>query len=143
MRGSWVVASNSDSALAMASKPVQIIKVVKPAAGQTEKFYASFDGPVKIDFTAIANQKATYFHDSKSQSLRVVFIDGAQVIIEPVFDFGRRNAEFRFRDGAGPGPGWRGIRVTISDRSERVADLTDGSLGCGAEVDDRPSIISR
>jgi len=38
----------------MASKPVQIIKLVKPAAGQTEKFYASFDGPVKIDFTAIA-----------------------------------------------------------------------------------------
>ena len=38
MRGSWVVASNSDSALVMASKPIQIIKLVKPAAGQTEKF---------------------------------------------------------------------------------------------------------
>src|SRR5207342_3053915 len=86
MRGSWVVASNSDSALAMASKPVQIIKLVKPAAGQTEKFYASFDGPVKIDFTAIANEQVTYFHDSKNQSLHIIFADGSQAIIEPFFD---------------------------------------------------------
>ena len=50
-------ASNPGSALALASKPVQIIKLVKPAAGQTEKFYAGFDGPVKVDFTAIANEK--------------------------------------------------------------------------------------
>src|SRR6187397_3432871 len=85
MSGSQV-ASNSGSALALASTPVQILKLVKPAAGRTDNFYASFDGPVKIDFTAIANEQVTYFHDSKNQSLRVVFIDGAQVIIEPVFD---------------------------------------------------------
>ena len=75
MHGS-LVASNSGSALAFASKPIQIIKLVKPAAGQTEKFYASFDGPVKVDFTAIANEQVTFFHDSKTQSLRVIFIDG-------------------------------------------------------------------
>ena len=86
MPASFVVASNSGSASASTSKPVQIIKVVKPAAGQTEKFYASFDGPVKVDFTAIANEQVTYFHDIKNHSLRVVFIDGAQVIIWPFFD---------------------------------------------------------
>ena len=67
-------------------KPVQIIKIVKPAAGQTENFHASFDGTVKIDFTAIANEKVTFFHDNKNQSLHVIFADGSQVIIEPFFN---------------------------------------------------------
>ena len=82
MRGSLVVASNSGSA----SKPVQIIKIVKPAAGQTETFHASFDGTVKIDFTAIANEKITLCHDNKNQSLHIIFADDSQVIIEPFFN---------------------------------------------------------
>ena len=85
MRGSLVVASNSGSA-SLDSKPVQIIKIVKPAAGQTETFHASFDGTVKIDFTAIANEKITLCHDNKNQSLHVIFADDSQVIIEPFFD---------------------------------------------------------
>src|SRR6476660_5281455 len=86
MHGSFVVASNSGSALALASTPVQILKLVKPAAGRTENFYASFDGSVKFDFTAIANERVTFFHDSKNQSLHVIFADGSQIIIEPFFD---------------------------------------------------------
>ena len=139
MRGSWVVASNSDSALAMASKPVQIIKLVKPAAGQTEKFYASFDGPVKIDFTAIANEKATYFHDSKNQSLRVVFIDGAQVIIEPFFDSDGVMPNLVFE--MAPGQVLDGAEFTSQfpiAQSELPA-LTDGPTGSGAEFND-PSV---
>src|SRR6185437_2694592 len=85
MSGSQV-ASNSGSALALASTPVQILKLVKPAAGRTENFYGSFDGSVKFDFTAIANEQVTFFHDSKNQSLHVIFTDGSQVIIEPFFD---------------------------------------------------------
>src|SRR6187401_3376763 len=82
----WQVASNSGSALALASTPVQILKLVKPAAGRTDNFYASFDGSVKIDFTAIANEQVTLFHDSKNQSLHVIFADGSQIVIEPFFD---------------------------------------------------------
>ncbi len=41
---------------------------------------------MKIDFTAIANEKITLFHDSKTQSLHVIFADGSQDIIEPFFD---------------------------------------------------------
>ena len=86
MHGSFVVAANSGSASASALKPVQIIKIVKPAAGQTEIFHASFEGSVKIDFTAIANEKITLFHDNKNQSLHIIFADGSQAIIEPFFD---------------------------------------------------------
>ena len=43
-------------------------------------------GTVKIDFTAIANEKITLFHDSKNQSLHVIFADGSQDIIEPFFN---------------------------------------------------------
>ena len=86
MRGSLVVASNSGSASHSTSKPVQIIKIVKPAAGHTETFHASFDGTVKIDFTAIANEKITLCHDNKNQSLHIIFADGSQAIIEPFLD---------------------------------------------------------
>ena len=86
MHGSLVVASNSGSASQSTPKPVQIIKIVKPAAGQTDIFHASFDGTVKIDFTAIANEKITLCHDKKNQSLHIIFLDGSQAIIEPFFD---------------------------------------------------------
>ena len=86
MHGSLVVASNSGSASQSTPKPVQIIKIVKPAAGQTDIFHASFDGTVKIDFTAIANEKITFCHDKKNQSLHIIFLDGSQAIIEPFFD---------------------------------------------------------
>ena len=66
--------------------PVQIIKVIKPAAGQTEIFHASFTGTVKIDFTAIADQKITLYHDNTNQTLHIIFADGSQAIIEPFFD---------------------------------------------------------
>ena len=134
-------ASNSGSALALASKPVQIIKLFKPAAGQTEKFYASFDGPVKIDFTAIASEKATYFHDSKNQSLRVVFFDGAQVIIEPFFDSIGVMPNFVFE--MAPGHVLDGAEFTsqfpIASTPGVLPALTDGPLGSGAEFND-PSV---
>ena len=85
MNGPFVVAqagSNANSG----SAPVQIIKLTKPEAGHTEIFHASFNGAVKIDFTAIANEKITLFHDSKTQSLHIIFADGSQDIIEPFFD---------------------------------------------------------
>ena len=66
--------------------PVQIIKVIKPPAGHTEVFHASFTGTVKVDFTAIANEKITLYHDNTDQTLHIIFTDGSQAIIEPFFD---------------------------------------------------------
>ncbi len=85
MNGPFVVAQAGSSANS-GSAPVQIIKLTKPEAGQTEIFHASFNGVVKIDFSAIANEKITLFHDSKNQSLHIIFADGSQDIIEPFFD---------------------------------------------------------
>ena len=63
-----------------------MLKLIKPPAGKIDIFHASFTGTVKIDFTAIANEKITLFHDSKNQSLHIIFADGSQIIIEPFFD---------------------------------------------------------
>src|SRR4029077_6579805 len=68
------------------SSPVQIIKLVKPPAGQTETFRASFDGTVKIDFTAIASEKITLCPDHKKQPPPIIFADDPQIVIEPFFD---------------------------------------------------------
>ena len=84
MNGPFVVAqANSTSS---GATPVQVIKLFKPTAGHTEIFHASFSGVVKIDFSAIANEKITLFHDSKNQSLHIIFADGSQDIIEPFFN---------------------------------------------------------
>src|SRR6476619_6260899 len=84
MNGPFVVAqANSVNS---GATPVQVIKLIKPEAGHTEIFHASFSGLVKIDFSAIANEKITLFHDSKNQSLHIIFADGSQDIIEPFFD---------------------------------------------------------
>ena len=136
-------ASNSGSALALASKPVQIIKLVKPAAGQTENFYASFDGPVKVDFTAIAHEQVTYYHDSKNHSLRVVFTDGSQVIIEPFFDpLGvMPNLVFEMAPGQVLDSAQFVSQFPITTGQSVQPALTEGPAQSGAEFND-PSIDS-
>src|SRR5690349_9590813 len=71
--------------VASVATPVKVLKLSRPAAGHTDVFHASFDGTVKIDFTAIANERITLFHDHTNQSLRVIFADGSQIVIEPFF----------------------------------------------------------
>src|SRR5262245_3092982 len=66
--------------------PVQVIKLFRPQPGKTEIFHAGTTGVVKIDFGAIANEKITLVHDTRNQSLHIVFADGSQNIIEPFFD---------------------------------------------------------
>lgn len=84
MNGPFVVAQANTGG--SSGTPVQVLKLIKPPAGQTDVMHASFTGTVKVDFTAIANEKITLFHDSKNQSLHVIFADGSQIIIEPFFD---------------------------------------------------------
>ena len=83
MNGPFVVAqANTGGASAT---PVQVLKLIKPKAGETDIMHASFTGTVKIDFTAIANEPIVLYHDRTNQSLRVIFADGSQIIIEPFF----------------------------------------------------------
>jgi nidogen-like/Big-like domain-containing protein/uncharacterized protein DUF5801/VWA domain-containing protein/hemolysin type calcium-binding protein len=84
MNGPFVVAQANTGG--SSATPVQVLKLIKPQAGHTDILHASFTGTVKVDFTAIANDKITLFHDSKNQSLHVIFADGSQIIIEPFFD---------------------------------------------------------
>ena len=137
-----VVASNSGSALALAS-PVQIIKLVKPAAGRTENFYASFDGSVKLDFTAIANERVTFFHDTKNQSLHVIFTDGSQAIIEPFFDsMGvMSNLVFEMTPGQVLDSAEFASQFPITRDQSVLPALTDGPATSGAEFND-PSVDS-
>ena len=86
MNGPLVVAQAGASSSNSKGGDLQIIKITKPPAGQTEIFHASFNGHVKVDFTAIANEKITFFHDNTDQSLHIIFADGGQAIIEPFFD---------------------------------------------------------
>ena len=135
-------ASNSGSALALAS-PVQIIKLVKPAAGRTENFYASFDGSVKIDFTAIANEQVTFFHDSKNQSLHVIFADGSQIIIEPFFDSMGVMSNFVFEMAPGEvlDSAQFASQFPITRDQSVLPALTEGPAESGAEFND-PSVDS-
>src|SRR6185436_8576954 len=142
MSGSQV-ASNSGSALALASTPVQILKLVKPAAGRTDNFYASFDGSVKFDFTAIANEQVTFFHDSKNQSLHVIFADGSQVIIEPFFDSMGVMSNFVFEMAPGEilDSAQFASQFPITRDQSVLPALTEGPAQSGAEFND-PSIDS-
>ena len=86
MAGSLDVAQAGSNTTPSKGAPIQIIKVVKPEAGHTEVFHASFTGTVKIDFTAIASERITLYHDQTDQTLHIIFTDGSQAIIEPFFD---------------------------------------------------------
>ena len=136
------MASNSGSALALAS-PVQIMKIVKPAAGRTENFHASFDGSVKIDFTAIANEQVTFFHDRKNQSLHVIFTDGSQVIIEPFFDSMGVMSNFFFEMAPGEvlDSAQFASQFPITRDQSVLPALTEGPTESGAEFND-PSVDS-
>jgi len=84
MNGPFVVAQANSGA--SSATPVQVIRLIKPQARKTDIFHASFTGTVQIDFTAIANEKIVLYHDSKNQSLHIIFVDGSQIVVEPFFD---------------------------------------------------------
>ncbi|MBX9777183.1 MAG: type I secretion C-terminal target domain-containing protein [Xanthobacteraceae bacterium] len=69
---------------ASGSKPVRILKIEKPASGQAVTAEASYDGTVKIDFGAIANEKITLVH--VGETLIILFDNQSTVTIVPFFD---------------------------------------------------------
>src|SRR6187551_694398 len=106
MNGPFVVAQAGSSSSNSAKAPVQIIKIKKPALGETDIYHASFTGTVKIDLTDIANEKVTFYKDQANQSLHILFLDGnkvvAQAIIEPFFDSMGVLSNLTFDVGPGP-----------------------------------------
>ena len=106
MNGPFVVAQAGSSSSNSAKAPVQIIKIKKPAPGETEIYHASFTGTVKIDLTDIANEKITFYKDQANQSLHILFIEGgkvvSQAIIEPFFDSMGVLSNLTFDVGPGP-----------------------------------------
>src|SRR5262245_57703677 len=84
MNGPFVVAQANTSSTT--ATPVQVLKLITPPAGQTEILHASFNGTVKIDFTAIANERIVIEKNTKDLSASIKFEDGAVIIIEPFFD---------------------------------------------------------
>ena len=136
MNGPFVVAQAGSSGNSGAA-PVQVIKLTKPQAGQTEIFHASFTGTVKIDFTAIANEQITLFHDSKTQSLHVIFADGSQDIIEPFFD-SRGTVLSNLIFEMGPNQIFDGVQFAsqfpITRRSVRAAGRWTGRRSLGRRL---------
>src|SRR5687767_15004456 len=69
---------------ASGSKPVKILKIEKPASGQAVVAEASYDGTVKVEFGAIANEKITLVH--VGETLIILFDNQSTVTIIPFFD---------------------------------------------------------
>ena len=136
-----LVASNYGSASASTSKPVQIIKLVKPAAGQTENYYASVDGLVKVDLTAIANEQVIYFRDSNNHSLHVIFTNDSQAIIAPFFDLTgvMSNLVLEMAPDQVLDSAEFTSQFPVTTNQNVLPALTEGSLDSGAEFND-PSV---
>jgi len=83
MDGPFIVAQTNNTN--SGAPPVQVINLFKPPPGKVEIFHAAVTGPVKIDFSAIANQKFTLVRDG-DRSLHVIFADGSQNIVDPFFN---------------------------------------------------------
>ena len=68
----------------LGSKPTRILKIEKPESGQAVTAEASYDGTVKIDFCAIANEKITLVHIG--ERLIILFDNQSTVTIIPFFN---------------------------------------------------------
>ena len=116
----------------------------RQAGGRADgKFFASFDGSVKLDFTAIANEQVTFFHDSKNQSLHVIFADGSQIIIEPFFNSMGVMSNFIFEMAPGEvlDSAQFASQFPITRDQSVLPALTESPTKSGAEFND-PSIDS-
>ena len=70
--------------LALVPNPTRVIRIDKPSDGQAVTAEASYDGTVRIDFSAIANEKITLVHIG--ERLIILFDNKSTVTIIPFFD---------------------------------------------------------
>ena len=84
MNGPFQVAQASGTAASSTNEtPVRIYKLTKPLTDQAVMVNLGYDQKVKVDFSAIANEKITLVH--VGEKLIILFDNQSTVTVEPVF----------------------------------------------------------
>ena len=96
MNGPLQVAQASDTAASSTGTPVRIYKLTKPLTDQAVMVNLGHDQKVKVDFSAIANEKITLVH--VGEKLIILFDNQSTVTVEPVFKSRADGLEDETRD---------------------------------------------
>src|SRR4051812_15027649 len=83
MNAQFQVAQASGSANPISATPVRIFKLTKPLTDQSVVVNLGYDQKVKVDFSAIANEKITLIH--VGEKLIILFDNESTVTVEPFF----------------------------------------------------------
>ena len=84
MNGPFRVAQATTGSQSAAKTPSRTVKLSKPYADQSVSVSLSYDGTVKADFSAIANEKITLVH--VGEKLIILFDNKSMLTLEPFFD---------------------------------------------------------
>lgn len=85
MNAQFQVAQLAGSTSASSFAPPRIFKLAKPMGDQAVVVNLGYDQKVKVDFSAIANEKITLVH--LGEKLIILFDNKSTVTIEPFFKF--------------------------------------------------------
>src|SRR3954462_13448474 len=84
MNGPFQVAQASTPGTTSNNSPVRIFNLTKPLGDQAVTINLGYDQKVKVDFSAIANEKITLVH--LGDKLIILFDNKSTVTVEPFFD---------------------------------------------------------
>src|SRR5438309_4531232 len=84
MNGQFQVAQASSTAVSNSGAPPRVFKLTKPLTDQAVIINLGYDQKVKVDFSAIANEKITLVH--VGEKLIILFDNKSTVTVEPFFD---------------------------------------------------------
>src|SRR5689334_9476293 len=79
-----VIVAQAGSSTGAAARPARVIKVVKPQADQSVTLELGYDQKVKLDLSAVANEKITLVH--VGEKLIILFENKSTVTVHPFFD---------------------------------------------------------
>src|SRR5437762_13584837 len=83
MDGAYRVAQAANTGTGNSSAKPRIYKLTKPLADQSVTVNVGYDQKVKVDFSAIANEKITLVH--VGEKLIILFDNESTVTVEPFF----------------------------------------------------------
>ncbi|MCP3400927.1 DUF5801 repeats-in-toxin domain-containing protein [Bradyrhizobium sp. CCGB20] len=84
MNAQFQVAQATGTAVATNSTPVRTFSLTKPLTDQAVVLNLGYDQKVKLDFSAIANEKITLVH--VGEKLIILFDNKSTITVDPVFD---------------------------------------------------------
>ena len=84
MNAQFQVAQATGTAVATNSTPVRTFSLSKPLTDQAVVLHLGYDQKVKLDFSAIANEKITLVH--VGEKLIILFDNKSTITVDPVFD---------------------------------------------------------